>query len=52
MMNEPTPPLSEESTRRSVHRQSQPYLNRTIELAEKIARQLLDAVQMTFPRLP
>ena len=51
MMNEPTPPLREESTRGSDHRQLQPCLSRTIELAEKIARQLLDAVRTTFPRL-
>jgi hypothetical protein len=35
----------------SDQRQSQPWVNRTIELAETIARQLLDVVHTTFPRL-
>jgi hypothetical protein len=48
---EPTPPPREESTYGSDQRRSQPWVNRTIELAESIARQLLDVVHTTFSRL-
>jgi hypothetical protein len=50
-MNEPTRPPGEESTYGSDQRPSQAWVNRTIELAESIARQLLDVVHTMLPRL-
>jgi hypothetical protein len=50
-MNELTHPPRDESTKKFDQRQSKPWVNRAIELAESIARQLLDVVHTTFPRL-
>ena len=51
IMNEPTPQAVREAPQGSDQRQSHPRLNRTIKLAETIARILHDVVRTTFPRL-